>query len=36
METIGQLNDWLTDYRKAWEANFNRLDTLLLEIQTAP
>jgi DNA-binding transcriptional ArsR family regulator len=32
MERIQQLNDWLTQYRKAWEANFSRLDSLLGEM----
>jgi DNA-binding transcriptional ArsR family regulator len=32
MESINQLNDWLRQYRKAWEANFSRLDSLLGEI----
>jgi DNA-binding transcriptional ArsR family regulator len=32
MESIKQLNDWLRQYRKAWEANFNRLDSLLGEM----
>ena len=32
MESIHQLNDWLRQYRKAWEANFSRLDSLLGEM----
>jgi DNA-binding transcriptional ArsR family regulator len=32
MESINQLNDWLRQYRKAWEANFSRLDSLLGEM----
>lgn len=34
MEAIQRLNDWLLEYRKAWEANFSRLDLLLGEIRT--
>ena len=33
MESINQLNDWLRQYRKAWEANFSRLDSLLGEMK---
>lgn len=32
MESINRLNDWLRQYRKAWEANFSRLDSLLGEM----
>ena len=32
MESIHQITDWLTQYRKAWEANFGRLDSLLGEM----
>ena len=32
MEPIKQLSDWLREYRKAWEANFSRLDFLLGEM----
>lgn len=34
MKAIQQLDDWLSSYRKAWEANFNRLDRLLGEMKT--
>ena len=33
MEFIHQLDDWLREYRKAWEANFSRLDSLLGEMK---
>lgn len=32
MKSILQLDDWLSQYRKAWEANFHRLDSLLGEM----
>jgi DNA-binding transcriptional ArsR family regulator len=32
MQAIQRLNDWLVEYRKAWEANFSRLDSLLGEM----
>lgn len=28
-------NDWLEDYRRVWEANFQRLDALLAEMKAA-
>ena len=34
IKAIQQLDDWLSSYRKAWEANFNRLDSLLGEMKT--
>jgi DNA-binding transcriptional ArsR family regulator len=32
---LGQANAWLEQYRDAWEANFERLDGLLKELQRA-
>src|SRR3954452_15379525 len=32
-EPLAEANEWLEDYRKIWEANFDRLDTLLDELQ---
>jgi DNA-binding transcriptional ArsR family regulator len=31
---LARANEWLEDYRKIWEANFQRLDSLLDELQT--
>jgi DNA-binding transcriptional ArsR family regulator len=35
---LAQANEWLENYRKAWEANFQRLDDLLdeLKVQEKP
>jgi DNA-binding transcriptional ArsR family regulator len=30
---LAQANDWLENYRQLWEANFQRLDTLLDEMK---
>ena len=32
-EPLAAANEWLEDYRKIWEANFERLDTLLDELK---
>src|SRR3954453_10560431 len=32
-EPLAEANGWLEDYRKLWEANFDRLDTLLDELK---
>lgn len=32
-EALAQVTGWLEDYRKVWEGNFKRLDTLLAELQ---
>ena len=34
-EPLAQANAWLEDYRRLWEANFQRLDGLLEELQAA-
>src|SRR5262249_39104545 len=31
---LAQANEWLENYRQVWEANFQRLDTLLDELKT--
>jgi DNA-binding transcriptional ArsR family regulator len=31
---LAEANEWLEGYRKIWEANFERLDTLLDELKT--
>jgi DNA-binding transcriptional ArsR family regulator len=31
---LAEANTWLEDYRRIWEANFQRLDTLLDELKT--
>ena len=33
---LGIANEWLERYRKYWEANYERLDALLEELQTTP
>jgi DNA-binding transcriptional ArsR family regulator len=33
---LGEANAWLEQYRAAWEASFQRLDTLLDDMQRAP
>lgn len=35
-EPLRAANAWLERYRAAWEANFQRLDDLLLEMQRPP
>ncbi|WP_422928461.1 ArsR/SmtB family transcription factor [Singulisphaera sp. PoT] len=30
---LAEANEWLEDYRKIWEANFDRLDDLLEELK---
>jgi len=35
-EPLAQANAWLEAYRDLWEANFQRLDTLLEELQAKP
>src|SRR5688572_20330587 len=35
-EPLAQASAWLEQYRTAWEANFERLDTLLEEMQRRP
>src|SRR5258707_15825963 len=32
-EPLAQANEWLEDFRKIWEANFDRLDYLLEELK---
>src|SRR4051795_12760856 len=32
-EPLAEANEWLEGYRKIWEANFDRLDTLLDELK---
>lgn len=32
-KALAEANGWLEEYRKMWEANFRRLDTLLDEIK---
>jgi DNA-binding transcriptional ArsR family regulator len=33
-KTLAQANEWLENYRRAWEANFLRLDSLLDELKS--
>ena len=33
VQRLEQVEAWLADYRKVWEANFNRLDALLASMQ---
>jgi DNA-binding transcriptional ArsR family regulator len=33
-EPLAEANEWLEDYRKIWEANFDRLDNLLEELKS--
>ncbi|MCR9121820.1 MAG: metalloregulator ArsR/SmtB family transcription factor [Phyllobacteriaceae bacterium] len=35
-EPLKEAADWLADYRKLWEARFDRLDALLAELQSEP
>ncbi|MEQ8937027.1 MAG: metalloregulator ArsR/SmtB family transcription factor [Amphiplicatus sp.] len=32
-KALGEATEWLENYRKIWEANFNRLDALLEELK---
>jgi DNA-binding PadR family transcriptional regulator len=32
---LAEASEWLQEYRKLWEANFERLDTLLDELKKA-
>lgn len=32
-EALAEVTGWLEDYRKVWEGNFKRLDSLLAELQ---
>jgi DNA-binding transcriptional ArsR family regulator len=33
-QPLAEANGWLEDYRRIWEANFRRLDTLLDQLKT--
>jgi DNA-binding transcriptional ArsR family regulator len=33
---LAEANEWLEGYRRIWEENFRRLDTLLDELKTQP
>jgi DNA-binding transcriptional ArsR family regulator len=33
---LAEANEWLERYRQFWEANFQRLDNLLAELQSKP
>lgn len=35
-KALAEANDWLERYRRLWEGNLQRLDTLLGELQSAP
>ncbi|MGV3650582.1 MAG: ArsR/SmtB family transcription factor [Devosia sp.] len=35
-EALAQATSWLERYRSVWEANFERLDTLLSDLQAGP
>jgi len=35
-QPLAEANEWLEDYRKIWEANFDRLDELLNELKNEP
>lgn len=35
-EPLKAATDWLADYRRLWEQNFDRLDALLDELQQPP
>lgn len=35
-EALAQATGWLEHYRKVWEGNFSRLDTLLSQLQAKP
>ena len=32
-EKLGEVADWVEQYRQSWEERFNRLDNVLLELQ---
>jgi DNA-binding transcriptional ArsR family regulator len=34
-KALGEANEWLEEYRRIWEASFERLDTLLEELKAA-
>ena len=34
-EPLKEASDWLAEYRKLWEARFDRLDALLAELQSS-
>ncbi len=36
VKALDEANAWIERYRQLWEANFNRLEKLLAEIQTEP
>ncbi len=33
---LAEVNGWLENYRRLWEANFQRLDAVLAEMQASP
>jgi DNA-binding transcriptional ArsR family regulator len=33
---LAEANEWLEEYRRIWEANFERLDSLLEELKAQP
>src|SRR5437660_12700262 len=35
-QPLAQATEWLASYRRFWEASFQRLDTLLIELQAKP
>jgi DNA-binding transcriptional ArsR family regulator len=35
-QPLAQATEWLASYRQFWEASFQRLDTLLAELQAKP
>jgi DNA-binding transcriptional ArsR family regulator len=35
-QALAEANAWLENYRRLWEGNFQRLDSLLDELQSAP
>lgn len=35
-QPLAEANAWLENYRRIWEANFERLDALLAELQAPP
>ncbi len=35
-QPLAEADEWLENYRKLWEANFERLDALLDELKQAP
>jgi DNA-binding transcriptional ArsR family regulator len=36
IKPLSDANEWIERYRRLWEANFDRLEALLSEIQTKP